>query len=85
MNVIRLRVTDRERYDPTHTAVALLAALRAVHPDSFRFATEHFDLLAAGSPLRRAILAGRAPAAIWRTWQPALKRFRQQRLKYLLY
>jgi uncharacterized protein YbbC (DUF1343 family) len=85
INVIRLRVTDRRRYDPTHTAVALLAALRAVHPDSFRFAAAHFDLLAAGPALRRAILAGRAPAAIWRTWEPVLQRFRRVRGKYLVY
>jgi uncharacterized protein YbbC (DUF1343 family) len=85
INVIRLRVTDRRRYDPTHTAVALLAAVRAVHPDSFQFAAERFDLLAAGPALRRAILAGRALAAIWREWEPALERFRQMRRKYLVY
>jgi uncharacterized protein YbbC (DUF1343 family) len=85
INVIRLRVTDRRRYDPTHTAIALLAALHAVHPDSFRFAAKHFDLLAAGSALRRAILARGTPSAIWRGWEPALERFRLERLKYLLY
>ena len=85
INAIRLRVTDRRRYDPTHTAVALLAALRAVHPDSFHFAAERFDLLAAGPALRRAILAGRAPAVIWRGWEPALERFRKGRGTYLLY
>jgi len=85
INVIRLRVTDRRRYDPTHTAVALLAALRVVHPDSFHFVAERFDLLAAGPALRRAILAGRAPAVIWRGWEPALERFRRMRVKYLLY
>jgi uncharacterized protein YbbC (DUF1343 family) len=63
----------------------LLAAVRAVHPDSFRFAAERFDLLAAGPALRRAILAGRAPAAIWRGWEAALERFRRTRMKYFLY
>ena len=85
INVIRLRVTDRTRYDPTHTAVALLAALRAVHPDSFRFVAERFDLLAAGPALRRAIAAGRAPADIWWGWDAELDRFRRTRAKYLLY
>ena len=85
INVIRLRVTNRQRYDPTHTAVALLAALRAVHPDSFHFAAERFDLLAAGPELRRAIVTGRSPAGIWRGWEPALTRFRRERVKYLLY
>ena len=85
INVIRLRVTDRRRYDPTHTAVALLAALRAVHPDSFQFVNERFDLLAAGPTLRQAVLAGQAPAAIWCAWGPALDEFRAVRRKYLLY
>jgi uncharacterized protein YbbC (DUF1343 family) len=85
INIIRLRVTDRRRYDPTHTAVALLAALRAVQPDSFHFVAERFDLLAAGPELRRAIVAGRAAAVIWRTWEAGLGRFRRTRAKYLLY
>jgi len=82
---IRLRVTDRTRYDPTKTAVALLAALRAVHRDSLRFNERSFDRLAAGSDLRRALVAGRSPAAIARAWEPALARFRRARAPYLLY
>src|SRR5437773_5962411 len=34
---LRLRVLDREHYDPTRLAVALLAALRAAHPTQFQF------------------------------------------------
>ena len=82
---IRLRVTDRRRYDPTKAAVALLAALRVVHRDSLRFNAPSFDRLAAGRDLRLAILAGRAPAAIWRAWGPDLARFRRARAGYLLY
>ena len=85
LNAIRLRVTDRARYDPTRTAVALLAALRAVHRDSLVLVPERFDRLAAGPALRRAILAGAAPVAIWRSWNATLARFRRARLKYLLY
>jgi uncharacterized protein YbbC (DUF1343 family) len=82
---IRLRVTDRTRYDPTKTALALLAALRAVHRDSLRFNERSFDRLAAGSDLRRALVAGRSPAAIARAWEPGLARFRRARAAYLLY
>ena len=82
---VRLRVTDRRRYDPAATAVALLAAIRAVHRDSLRFNPQRFDQLAAGPELRRAILAGRSGAAIARLWRPALARFRSARAKYLLY
>ena len=66
INVIRLHVTDRARYDPTHTAVALLAALRAVHPDSLKFVVERFDLLAAGPDVTASDRwRGRGREAIW--------------------
>jgi uncharacterized protein YbbC (DUF1343 family) len=81
---LRFRVTDRATYDPTHLAVALLVALRRVAPSDFQFG-ERFDQLAAGSALRTAVLAGRAPSAIWRGWVGALDRFRATRIKYLLY
>ena len=83
--MIRLRVTDRDAYDPTRTAVALLAAIIAAHPDSFAFASSHFDLLAGGPALRTALLAHRAPAEISREWERPLDRFRRARGKYLLY
>ncbi|OLC06031.1 MAG: hypothetical protein AUH42_06430 [Gemmatimonadetes bacterium 13_1_40CM_70_11] len=82
---VRLRVTNRDRYDATRTAVALLAAIRAVHPDSFQFHPQSFDRLAAGPELREAVAAGRAPADIWRAWEAPLTRFRATRAKYLLY
>jgi uncharacterized protein YbbC (DUF1343 family) len=82
---IRLRVTDRRHYDPTRAAVLLLTAIRAAHPDSLRFDAARFDRLAQGSELRRAILATRAPEAVWRAWERGLARFRRDRAKYLLY
>jgi uncharacterized protein YbbC (DUF1343 family) len=82
---VRLRVTDRERYDPTRLAVALLVAIRAAHPDAFRFRAAQFDRLAAGSELRQQIESGARPAAIWAAWDSALVIFRRTRAKYLLY
>src|SRR3989440_2230800 len=82
---IRLRVTDRRRYDPTRAAVLVLRAIEAAHRDSLRFDATRFDRLADGGELRRAILAARAADAVWRSWEPALARFRRLRGKYLLY
>ncbi len=82
---IRLRVTDRRRYDATRAAVLLLAAIHAVHPDSLRFDGARFDRLAAGIELRRATLVARAPEAVWHAWDGPLALFRRQRAKYLLY
>ncbi len=85
LQVIRLRVTDPGRYDPTHAAVALLAALEALYPDSIRLIPAVFDRLAGEPALRTALLAHRAPGAIWGTWSRGLDTFRRTRLKYLLY
>jgi uncharacterized protein YbbC (DUF1343 family) len=82
---IRLRVTDRRHYDPTRAAVLVLTAIEAAHGDSLRFDAGRFDRLAEGGELRRAILTGRAADAVWRSWDPALARFRRLRAKYLLY
>lgn len=82
---LRFRVTDRGRYDPTRLAVALLAGLVALHPDSFQFHPSSFDRLAAGPELRLAVSAGRTPVQVWDSWSAALDQFRRTRLKYLLY
>ena len=82
---VRFRVTDRSRYDPTRLAVALLAGLVTLYPDSFQFRAASFDRLAAGPALRLALLAHRAPAQVWGEWSAPLERFRATRLKYLLY
>jgi len=82
---IRLRATDRRRYDATRAAVLLLTAIAAAHRDSLRFDVARFDRLAEGDELRRAILAGRPADVVWRGWDRALAQFRRSRAKYLLY
>jgi uncharacterized protein YbbC (DUF1343 family) len=82
---IRLKVTDRNAYDPTATAVHLLAAVRAVHADRFGWIPKHFDRLAGGAVLREQIETGMAANAIVRGWDAGLKRFKERRRPFLLY
>jgi len=82
---LRMRVSDRGRFDPTRLAVAILAAVRATHPDSLRFNPRGFDRLATGPELRTAIEAGQSPDVIWKSWEADLARFRAARAKYLIY
>ena len=82
---IRLQVTDRKAYDPTATAVHLLAAVRAVHAERFGWIPKHFDRLAGGAVLRGQIEAGMAPEAIVRGWGAELERFKERRREFLLY
>ncbi len=82
---IRLDLADHRRYDPTATAVYLLSAIRAVHPEQFAWIPAHFDRLAGSRTLREAITAGADPSDIVRSWQPGLERFEARRTPYLLY
>jgi uncharacterized protein YbbC (DUF1343 family) len=82
---IELRVQDRQVYDPTKLAVALLVAIRAVHPAEFQFRAQSFDRLASGPELRTALEAGRPASEIWGSWTNDLERFREARAKYLIY
>jgi uncharacterized protein YbbC (DUF1343 family) len=82
---IRLTVTDRERYDPTATAVHLLAVIRAAHPDRFGWIPAHFDRLAGTASLRAAVESGTPPGEIVRSWQQDLDRFLTRRRPALIY
>ena len=82
---IRLTTTDRDGYDPTVTAVHLLAALRQSHPAAFAFRPGQFDRLAGGPELRAAIERGESVSAIAARWREELKRFRSRRRAFLLY
>jgi uncharacterized protein YbbC (DUF1343 family) len=81
---IRLITTDRTRYDPTVTAVHLIAALRTAHPTAFAFRPAQFDRLA-GPDLRSAMERGEPVAVIAQNWSSELKRFREHRRQFLLY
>jgi len=82
---IRLHVTDRGAYDPTATAVHLLAAVRAVQPDRFEWIATHFDRLAGGPRLRAQLEAGTAAAVIVAVWESELRAFRERRRPFLIY
>jgi uncharacterized protein YbbC (DUF1343 family) len=82
---IRLRVTDRTRYDPTLTAVTLLTVLQRLQPGRLGWSEVRFDRLAGGSELRRAVLAGQPPAGIVAGWRPAVQAYLERRRPFLLY
>lgn len=82
---IRLTVTDRYTYDPTVTAVQLLAIIRSVHPREFAFLDTQFDRLAGGRVLREALQRGQAPARIVKGWAAARQAFLERRAPFLLY
>ena len=82
---IRLRVTDRAAYDPTVTAVMLLAAIRDAQPGQLRFVASHFDRLAGTSALRAGLVAGMSPSDLTTGWRAEHDAFAQRIAPYLLY
>lgn len=53
--------------------------------DKSTFFTPFFDTLAGSDQLRQQIMEGKSEDEIRKSWQPALKIFRETRMKYLLY
>lgn len=82
---IRLEVTDRERYDPTATAVHLLLTIRTFYDDRFAWIPAHFDRLAGNRTLRTAIETRVDPDQIVRSWKSGLDGFLQRRRPALIY
>jgi len=82
---IRLRVTDREKYDPTRTAVVLLSIIKRLQPDRFHWLAPQFDRLAGGPLLRAALDRGDDPQSIVAGWEPGLEQFKARRRSILLY
>jgi uncharacterized protein YbbC (DUF1343 family) len=82
---IRFRVTDRSRYDPTRTAVTLLAVLQSLDSVRLGWSPARFDRLAGGPTLRAAIQAGQSPESIAAGWSGARQEFENRRRPFLLY
>lgn len=81
---VRLVLTDREAYRPVAASLRLIAAIRHLHPDEFRWAVSHFDRLAGTARLRDAIERD-ALLPLLSEWEAEAARFRVQREPYLLY
>jgi uncharacterized protein YbbC (DUF1343 family) len=82
---LRFSVSRRAEYDPTRLAVRLMAAIRAVHPDSLRIEARSLDERAGSDGLRRGLETGLAPDGIWAGWEISLEDFRRAREEILLY
>jgi uncharacterized protein YbbC (DUF1343 family) len=91
---VQLHVTDRTRYQPVRTSVALMAAIRAESGEHFRWRTEPYefvhhlpaiDLLFGSSRERRALQAGLSAEQIVGPWAEDETAFRARRERVLLY
>jgi uncharacterized protein YbbC (DUF1343 family) len=81
---IRLKVSSKDSYDPTLTAVRLLSAVRQAHPGQFRWIPEHFDRLAGSRRLREAITHGTDPEIATSSWREEVYAFSKRVKPYLI-
>lgn len=91
---LQVHVTDRRTFEPVRTGLALLAALRELSGDHFRWRTEPYEFvsdpiaidLLFGSARERALLeAGRPWRDVLPEWRREEEAFRQRRHTVLLY
>lgn len=82
---IRVRITDRDAFEPYKTGVALLWAVHALHRDRLVWNDATLDRLVATPRLKSMLQQGRTPADIFASWEPELAAFRAVSAKYLLY
>jgi uncharacterized protein YbbC (DUF1343 family) len=82
---VEIHVTDRRAYRPVATAVALIAAVRALHPDRLELDASTFDRLAGTSTLREAILRGESYERIEEGWEATLDEYLERRERVLIY
>ena len=91
---VQLHVTDRGRFKPFLTGLAVIAIARRLAKRAFRwrrppYEFEHrllpIDILLGTTRIRRAIERGQPLEDIERSWQPDLSRWRRRRAAALIY
>lgn len=92
---VQLHVTERDRFKPVLTGIAVLSAISALYPKEFAWRQEPYefvkdrlaiDLLYGNSELRETLLKDRCPlTTIEDSWREDLDTFKPIRQNYLLY
>ena len=91
---IQIHVTDRDRFRPVATGVAIINAIRRLYPHSFAWKQPPyeyvydrlpFDAITGTSGLRERIEAGMSTREIEQSWEEGIRDFVARRAAYLLY
>jgi uncharacterized protein YbbC (DUF1343 family) len=87
---VEIRVLDRSAYRPMDLMLQILDVVHRLYPGRFGWGPKWgsryvFDVDMGTDQVRRGIMAGKSPEEIERAWEPALRRFREIRARYLLY
>ncbi|MEA2750926.1 MAG: hypothetical protein QOI41_5069 [Myxococcales bacterium] len=80
---LRLRVTERAKFEPVRAAVTIALALQELHPTDWD--VDHVDRMLQSKSALDAIKAGKSADAVVATWSTGLAAFVKKREKFLLY
>ena len=78
MNGVRLRVTDRNAFEPYRAGIAMLWAVHRLHPDRLVWNDAVLDRLVATPRLKAMLLAGKEPREIFASWSAEVDAFRRR-------
>ncbi len=85
-HMVRLTVTDRERFDAPFTTLALLTEIRRLHPQQFKIEDPPGMTQMLGSKWAMAAFQrGDDPRTIQRRWDEELRAWRETQERYRLY
>ncbi len=85
LNGIRLRIIDRDAFEPYRVGVAMLWAVHKLHPDKLVWNDAVLDRLAATPRLKTMIVGGQRPEEIFAAWRAEVAEFRARSARYRLY
>jgi uncharacterized protein YbbC (DUF1343 family) len=85
LNGVRLRITDRNAFEPYRVGVAMLWAVHRLHPDRIVWNDAVLDRLVATPRLKTMIVGGKRPEEIFASWRSEVDTFRTRSARYRLY
>ncbi|CAN5777805.1 DUF1343 domain-containing protein [soil metagenome] len=85
VRAIRIRITDRDAYQPVWMTLVLMTEIRRQHPGDFRITNEGMTQMLGSRWARQAIDRGDDPSAIWTRWETELREWSRIRDRYALY
>jgi len=85
VHAVKLRVIDRQVYDPVTTAIALLSTAWQQHGDTLTVDERGLAIRVGTEEVWRAVQRGESAEAIAASWNEQIRRFRREREAYLLY
>ena len=85
VNGLKIKVTNRNTFEPVQFGIKLIYALHKLYPDKFKFSDSRFDRLIGDKVIKEKILSGKTANEVIKGWQKELNKFKELRKKYLLY